>query len=86
MSENNSIVFCPGSKVLELIDYMCVQGSANGTNGIPISFNVLPMVQYINIPRMSINSLKQYYNSHIIPSFTMGVFGVVAQPQIQIGC
>ena len=27
--------------------YVCVQGSTNGTNGIPISFKVLPMVPLV---------------------------------------
>ena len=35
------VLGCPG--VIRLTP-TCVQGSTNGTNGIPISFKVLPMV------------------------------------------
>ena len=34
----------PGTISRTLYDIECVQGSINGTNGIPISFKVLPMV------------------------------------------
>ena len=31
----------------EVFNTACVQGSANGTNGIPVSFKVLPMVPLV---------------------------------------
>ena len=37
------IAICTHTSVTEIVVTACVQSSTNGTNGIPISFKVLPM-------------------------------------------
>ena len=44
---------------------VCVQGSTNGTNGIPISFKVLPMVPLV-IPLVGHSKTNVHFMSLLI--------------------
>ena len=57
------VLVCPvvscGFRDSSAQNHACVQGSTNGTNGIPISLNVLPMVPLV-IPVRPVGQLKTY--------------------------
>ena len=58
----------------DLVHNACVQGSTNGTNGVPISFKVLPMVPMVMpivplaLPMVPL--VNQWYYWLRVPAFT----------------
>ena len=58
--------------LLENADLACVNGSTNGTNGIPISFKVLPMVLLV-IPLVQMVPLVKAVGSQYCRQSTVSV-------------